>query len=352
MRVYFTLPDPFPFIFSSFILILSSLVLSVSSSLTKSSSILSICSDSVFPLFPFSVIFFPFFIPLVLSSPSQTYQDSELDCSLPCLDANCSNVIQDCEYCNISSECSLGTCHIQNYLGSHAGVCRLSLDLGPSSKKDEDGLFTLFSTLPVIIFIIIIFCICSRVFSSLCSWRKCCECQCVFAVHCCCEPKIPSLRVIPATGDQRHNPESLNPTPPPSYLELFPEANNSVEPQVYPPFTLEPDLDIPVNREPAVLTPATINFASRDENAMLASSLRLDSSMRAQNSGSFNRRSEDDFPSWNSVASVASFPMQSSNGSNLAQNFDAINADVVHQADRVLTVTRNPRRNQIRPTTC
>ena len=78
MRLYFTLPDPFPYIFSSFILILSSAVLTVNSSFQKSSSILSISSRPALLLFHFSIVF-PFFIPFVLSSPSHTYQGNKIE---------------------------------------------------------------------------------------------------------------------------------------------------------------------------------------------------------------------------------------------------------------------------------
>ena len=30
-----------------------------------------------------------------------------------------------------------------------------------------------------------------RICASLCSWRKCCVCQCSVSIHCCCEPKVP-----------------------------------------------------------------------------------------------------------------------------------------------------------------
>ena len=31
----------------------------------------------------------------------------------------------------------------------------------------------------------------ARICASLCSWRKCCVCQCSVSIHCCCEPKVP-----------------------------------------------------------------------------------------------------------------------------------------------------------------
>ena len=40
-----------------------------------------------------------------------------------------------------------------------------------------------------------------RICASLCSWRKCCVCQCSVSIHCCCEPKVPAFppQSIPAT---------------------------------------------------------------------------------------------------------------------------------------------------------
>ena len=58
---------------------------------------------------------------------------------------------------------------------------------------------------------------------SSCSWRKCCVCQCSVSIQCCCEPKIPRLRVIPATGDSETAVRNqLSPTPPPAYLDIYP----------------------------------------------------------------------------------------------------------------------------------
>ena len=48
-------------------------------------------------------------------------------------------------------------------------------------------------------------------------------CQCSVSIQCCCEPKIPRLRVIPATGDSETAVRNqLSPTPPPAYLDIYP----------------------------------------------------------------------------------------------------------------------------------
>ena len=48
-------------------------------------------------------------------------------------------------------------------------------------------------------------------------------CQCSVSIQCCCEPKIPRLRVIPATGDSETVVRNqLSPTPPPAYLDIYP----------------------------------------------------------------------------------------------------------------------------------
>ena len=66
-----------------------------------------------------------------------------------------------------------------------------------------------------------------RLCSSACSWRKCCVCQCSVSIQCCCEPKLPRLRVIPATGDPRLSRGQLEPSPPPSYLDIYPDTQTS-----------------------------------------------------------------------------------------------------------------------------
>ena len=62
-----------------------------------------------------------------------------------------------------------------------------------------------------------------RLCASACSWKKLCVCQCSVSVQCCCEPKLPRLRVVPATGDPRLTRDQLEPSPPPSYLDIYPE---------------------------------------------------------------------------------------------------------------------------------
>ena len=62
-----------------------------------------------------------------------------------------------------------------------------------------------------------------RLCASACSWKKLCVCQCEVSVQCCCEPKLPRLRVIPATGEPRLAREQLEPSPPPSYLDIYPD---------------------------------------------------------------------------------------------------------------------------------
>ena len=66
-------------------------------------------------------------------------------------------------------------------------------------------------------------CVLDRLCASACSWKKLCVCQCSVSVQCCCEPKLPRLRVVPATGDPRLARDQLEPTPPPSYLEIYPD---------------------------------------------------------------------------------------------------------------------------------
>ena len=69
-----------------------------------------------------------------------------------------------------------------------------------------------------------------RLCASACSWKKLCVCQCSVSVQCCCQPKLPRLRVSPATGDPRLTRDQLEPSPPPSYLDIYPDTSDEFTP--------------------------------------------------------------------------------------------------------------------------
>ena len=142
---------------------------------------------------------------------------------------NCTGQLAGGHYCNTSRDCPGPGAEC-----GQRGLCSQPTNLvGTVFHPDPAG--KIISVALISIFLGIVTAICLRwtlplhpsltqhlrVCISVCSWRKCCVCQCSVAIHCCCEPKVPSLpslRVIPATGEQGR----LTPTPTPSYMDIYP----------------------------------------------------------------------------------------------------------------------------------
>ena len=128
------------------------------------------------------------------------------------------------------------------------GLCQERLLLrGTVFHPDPMGKIISFSLLSLFVSVILVVCLrwvtCPRVsrhvsrvtchvyrmFCTSCTWRKCCVCQCSVSIQCCCEPKPPRLRVIPATGDADTAVRAaLSPAPPPAYLDIYPESFTAV----------------------------------------------------------------------------------------------------------------------------
>lgn len=146
---------------------------------------------------------------------------------------NATLVPQCCQVCNTSLDCSPSFCiKCPEILGTPSP--------GLTSPFKPDPLGKIISLSLLVTFLIGLSLLCLRVCASLCSWKKCCVCQCSVAIHCCCDPKVPSLRVTPASSDAARDPRNtLHPAPPPSYQDLFPEPTTSQPHSLAPPQLLD-----------------------------------------------------------------------------------------------------------------
>ena len=150
---------------------------------------------------------------------------------------NCSLLLNSsqCEYCNTTAHCQSGLCrHFQGHSQPGwpedvLGLCHSQSGRGNVFPKDPLGRIISFGLLGIVVSVVSF--IFLRLFASACSWKKLCVCQCSVSVQCCCEPKLPRLRVIPATGEPRLSREQLEPSPPPSYLDIYPEPASSSQEQ-------------------------------------------------------------------------------------------------------------------------
>jgi hypothetical protein len=117
--------------------------------------------------------------------------------------------------------------------------------------RSRDPLGKVIALILLTIFLLSLLTLCLRIFASSCTnSHKCCVIQCAVQVQCCCQWKAGRLRILPSggrrsstvadvtnetrsttgargRGTQQARRANLYPPPPPAYLEIFPEGDES-----------------------------------------------------------------------------------------------------------------------------